>query len=83
MCAWGDSGCQLNWEVLQFHWFPWFTPNKKIKCAIIKKLKKKKISKGPRDSIPTVNKGMFLPGWGNRRVWGEGHIRGDELDVSS
>ena len=52
-------------------------------CHYLKKKQTKnpqsKRREGPRDSIPTVNKSIFLSGWENRRVWEKGHVRGDEL----
>ena len=50
---------------------------------LFNKTKQSKTREGPRDSIPTVNKRTFLSGWENRRVWGEGRVRGDELEISS
>ena len=64
---------------------PLIHPKPEIKSAVplFNKTKQSKTREGPRDSIPTVNKRTFLPGWENRRVWGEGRVRGDELEISS
>ena len=64
---------------------PLIHPEQETKSIVplFNETKQSKTREGRKDSITTVNKRTFLSGWEKRRVWGEGHVRGDELEISS